>query len=83
MDFQGELNHLTRVSPAIRDALRRHPEWLDWLKQRLNEPDLSEAKPQTLPELRDFKQRKIIEIAFRDLSGLDSFEETVLNRLEE
>jgi glutamate-ammonia-ligase adenylyltransferase len=90
VNFQSELNHLECASPAMRDALRGHPEWVVWLKQRIEaarHPDpaqdwqdwLAETgrAAETLASLRTFRQRELIEIALRDLSGVASFEETV------
>lgn len=75
----------------MRDALRCHPGWLEWLQRRLEEsqpaPDLgadwdawlAEAGPRAdrVAALRAFNRRAVIEIALRDLAGLASFEETV------
>jgi [glutamine synthetase] adenylyltransferase / [glutamine synthetase]-adenylyl-L-tyrosine phosphorylase len=96
MEFTERLRELEGVSPVMRDALRRHPEWLEWLRLRVAENRRTESTDaweqglaasgstsDRLAELRTFKFREYVEIAFRDISGLASFEETVarLSRL--
>lgn len=74
----------------MRDALRSHPPWQDWLRHRIQAdlpPDhvgewnqwLAEMGPSTgvAAALRTLKQREYIDIAFRDIAGIASFEETV------
>ena len=73
----------------MRDALESRPEWLAWLRQQsaAPAPPLAEewqlwlddpARPRDpLCALRTFRRRETIGIAFRDISGLASFEETV------
>jgi glutamate-ammonia-ligase adenylyltransferase len=91
MDFIEQLCELEMVSPVMRDALRRHPEWVEWLQLRLAEnrrPDPADdwgrwlaaagGTPDRIAELRAFKCREYVEIAFRDISGLASFEESVV-----
>jgi glutamate-ammonia-ligase adenylyltransferase len=97
VEFLNELQNLECVSPVMRDALRRHPEWVEWLKQRIDQPgpaadvadswNRHERSARTgadmLAAFRNFKQRALIEIAFRDVAGLASFEQTIdqLSRL--
>jgi len=96
MDFTEQLRELEIVSPVMRDALRRHPEWVEWLQLRLEENRCADpaddwghwlaaagSAADRLAELRTFKGREYVEIAFRDIAGLASFEETVarLSRL--
>ncbi len=82
MTFTDDLAKLHSVSPVMRDALRSHPEWLDWLRLHFAEPALNELQPadagtDALSGLRAFRQREYLRIAFRDIAGIASFEETV------
>ncbi len=90
MSFTDQLKNLEIVSPVMRDALRRHPEWVEWLKLRVEERHRSElaqdwaewmAQSGTPADvatwLRAFKCREYIDIALRDIAGMASFEETV------
>jgi glutamate-ammonia-ligase adenylyltransferase len=99
MNFREQLERLERASPVIRDALRRRPEWQEWLRERVQHPMAETGLPDAwknwsvssapqadvLASLRTFRFREHIDIAFRDLAGLASFEETVqrLSRLAE
>jgi len=84
MDFQPELANLERVSPVMGEMLRRHPEWEEWLRQRVTQA-ASEAPALELQNLCECKQRETIGIALRDLAGIDAFVDTVslLSRLAE
>ena len=89
MEFDRDVERLERVSPAMRDALQSRPEWLAWLRNQATAvaSSLEEewkrwladpARPrEPLCALRAFRRRETIGIAFRDISGLASFEETV------
>ncbi len=77
----------------MRDTLRRHPDWVEWLKDRTS--DTSDGATfherweqwhagaggsgDVLAALRSFRQMELIDIAFRDLGGTAAFEETVLS----
>jgi glutamate-ammonia-ligase adenylyltransferase len=97
LELSIELQNLECVSPVMRDALRRHPEWVEQLKQWIDQPEpaadvidswnrhkgSARTGADTLVAFRNFKQQALIEIAFRDLAGLASFEQTIdqLSRL--
>ena len=90
MSFTNTLTNLELVSPVMRDAVRRHPEWVEWLKLRAEETrgsDLARdwaewrgqaGTPADVPTaLGAFKSRETIGIALRDVAGMASFEETI------
>jgi len=97
VEFSIELQNLACASPVMRDMLRRRPEWGEWLRLRIEQtgsaPDIIDlwhcdrrgtgGGTAALAAFRDFKQRAMIEIAFRDVAGLSSFAWTVdqLSRL--
>jgi glutamate-ammonia-ligase adenylyltransferase len=91
--FLISLGNLMVISPPMLDSLRRHPEWLKWLSQKIKSPEdpaqrrrawtSASAGPANFMEsLRTFKRRECLEIAYRDISGLDAFCTTV-KRLSE
>jgi glutamate-ammonia-ligase adenylyltransferase len=74
------------------DALRSHPEWIGWLSHREESPEstarsydpawnayLQEigTSGTILDALRAFKRREYLEISYRDISGLITFEQVV------
>ena len=78
--------------------MRRRPEWVEWLRLRIEQPGSTDvtdlwhrddkgtgSAAAALAAFREFQQRALIEIAFRDVAGLSSFESTVesLSRLAE
>ncbi len=94
-DFLVTLANLLVTSPPMLEALRRHPDWLQWLSEQ---PGLGSLAPPEdlrdrggrhdpnvrcgcsgsfLEDLRAFKRRAYLEIAFRDIAGLDPLEATV------
>lgn len=85
--FLVDLANLLVISPPMLDALRRHPEWTGWLARAVESPaDARERRRQWreehgeavdfLEDLRAYQRRAYLEIAYRDIAGLDSFEET-------
>jgi glutamate-ammonia-ligase adenylyltransferase len=93
------LDKLKRASPVMSEAICSHPEWLEWLRQRLEVPSTARELARDWDEwivetgspgdemsaLRAFARREYVEIALRDIAGHSSFEDTVtrLSRLAE
>ena len=79
-DFIDALGELLIVSPPMLDALRSHPDWLGWLRTRVEAGAASEGsrpEPLDLDALRALKRREYLEIAFLDIAGLAGFEHVV------
>ena len=91
--FLVPLVRLLISAPPMEDSLRRHPEWLSWLWSSTTTlsrvPDLADLDEQwrrwpqgqgsssSLNQLRAFKRREYLRIAFLDISGQNSFANTV------
>jgi glutamate-ammonia-ligase adenylyltransferase len=86
--FLRNLGNLCVVSPPMLDSLRRHPDWIPWLRGRIDggeragEQEAARAC-RDLDELRAYKRREHLEIACLDVAGAIAFETTVerLSRL--
>ena len=71
--FLRNLGNLCVVSPPMLDSLRRHPDWIPWLKGRIDggehagEQEAARAC-RDLDELRAYKRREYLEIACLDCS---------------
>ena len=86
--FLRNLGNLSVISPPMLDSLRRHPDWIPWLKSRVDGGDLAVEDGAAracgdLDELRSYKRREHLEIAYLDVAGAAPFEATVgrLSRL--
>jgi glutamate-ammonia-ligase adenylyltransferase len=91
--FLERLGNLLAASAPMLDSLRGHPEWIAWLRERVELEDRPGSTSRTWdvpvadrdlldPDLLKlpvaaWKQRQYLEIAYRDVSGLDGFETTV------
>ena len=86
--FLAGLGCLLASSPPMLNWLRLHPEWITWLRERVEEESRSGSTSRTadVPDVdrdlqdlsvAEWKQRQYLEIAFRDIAGLDDFETTV------
>jgi glutamate-ammonia-ligase adenylyltransferase len=77
-EFLEPLEALLSASPPMLDALRSHPDWLSWLRARVEERSESVGFDRMdLDSLREYKRREFLDIAFRDIAGIATFEQTV------
>lgn len=73
-EFMVHIGNLMVLSPPMLGTLRRYPEWLTWLHRR---HDLPEEPADFMDRIRVRMRREYLDIAFCDIAGTASFEDTV------